>query len=541
VSTIIECPACTTRYKMNKPIPEGGRSVKCARCGHQWRIVPDEPEELTEAYEAEEPAAEASPATAFAAASAEHRAADDEGATAAGAFRESRSDFPSPPASASWDARRGNLAAAIASMSDAVKAETPQPNYAPAMGHQAAFGDWTSDRAGFAAHSEETEAEPEADPTDDTPLSGLQHSGQTVGAETSGSDLAAWRHIPSWSETGEAPPAAAPAIDAENSVRQALRAALEDQESGRADGAGLSRPVFADSEADDTSGVVSEEGAAALANAFGDTTEPAEEDPYAEAQKGLSSRWETFRAGETPATAAFGAPSDDGSEKFESDIAGIFRQGLHQKRSFGHGPAKRGADTGYTDYDSDAGSEAADDRYMADSPLDADAAALQAALEGSLREKQAAEGRGSSGGLALAAAWAVFISVLSGVTMAFISFRNDIVVALPGTAALYSAVGLGVQNQQIDFGKVNYRWTVADGKPMIEVTGQIINLTDREIAVPRVLINVHDKETTDTVKATATLRSEPLAAHETADFTLEFISPSKTVSQIELAFAEKTE
>jgi len=114
-------------------------------------------------------------------------------------------------------------------------------------------------------------------------------------------------------------------------------------------------------------------------------------------------------------------------------------------------------------------------------------------------------------------------------------------VALPGTAALYSAVGLGVQNQQIDFGKVNYRWTVADGKPMIEVTGQIINLTDREIAVPRVLINVHDKETTDTVKATATLRSEPLAAHETADFTLEFISPSKTVSQIELAFAEKTE
>jgi hypothetical protein len=122
--------------------------------------------------------------------------------------------------------------------------------------------------------------------------------------------------------------------------------------------------------------------------------------------------------------------------------------------------------------------------------------------------------------------------------LAFINFREDIVVALPGMGELYRAVGLGVEEQQIDFGKVNYRWTVADGKPMIEVTGQIVNMADREIAVPRVLINVLDKESGDPVKATATLRSDPLAARETADFTLEFISPSKSISQIELAFAE---
>ena len=177
---------------------------------------------------------------------------------------------------------------------------------------------------------------------------------------------------------------------------------------------------------------------------------------------------------------------------------------------------------------------------MADSPLDADAAALQAALEGSLRVRHAEDSRsGGGGGLALAAAWAVFLSVLTGVTLAFVSFRDEIVTALPGMAGLYRSVGLGVQDQQIDFGPVHYRWTVADGKPMIEVTGQIINLTDREIPVPRVLVNVRDKANTDTVKATATIRNEPLAARETADFTLEFLSPPKTVGQIELAFAEK--
>jgi hypothetical protein len=36
---------------MNKAIPEGGRAVKCARCGHQWRLIPD-----YSAEEAEEPA-----------------------------------------------------------------------------------------------------------------------------------------------------------------------------------------------------------------------------------------------------------------------------------------------------------------------------------------------------------------------------------------------------------------------------------------------------------------------------------------------------
>jgi hypothetical protein len=517
---------------MNKPIPEGGRSVKCARCAHQWRIVPEEPEELTEAFEAEESAAAPEGGEQFA-------AAEDTAAGPAPGFHESPAGFPGQPPASSWEARRGNLAAAIAAMSDAAPADTTE-HQDGSVQEDAAFAEgWTSD----AAESDAPAGEPRA------PGHAL-FSGMGGAAEDDDdapiSSPPAWLRNPSWDETRKA----ADDIDPEQSVRQVLQAAFDDPDDAREDAANggdstLSRPVFADSTAEDTSAVVSEEGAAALANAFGDSPVPAD-DPYAEAQKGLAARWDAFgsqpaTAGE-PAATAFSTDGDETSEKFENDIAGIFRQELQAKRSFGHSATKRSSQAGFTDYDeAGSGSEAADDRYMADSPLDADAAALQAALEGSLREKHPAEPRSASGGLALAAAWAVFICVLSGVTMAFISFRDEIVVALPGTASLYRSVGLGVQDQQIDFGAVNYRWTVADGKPMIEVTGQIINLTDSEITVPRVLINVHDKENADTVKATATLRSEPLSARETADFTLEFISPSKTISQIELAFAERTE
>lgn len=40
MAQIIECPACSTRYKINKAIPEAGRNVKCARCAHQWKLLP---------------------------------------------------------------------------------------------------------------------------------------------------------------------------------------------------------------------------------------------------------------------------------------------------------------------------------------------------------------------------------------------------------------------------------------------------------------------------------------------------------------------
>jgi predicted Zn finger-like uncharacterized protein len=596
VSTIIECPACSTRYKMNKPIPEGGRSVKCARCGHQWRIAPEVPEELAEVLDTEaetggpgagqehyaqtagtEPPPEN---TAFPPQTIgdawnvrrEHIAA----AMAAGTEAHPETAAPPPqtigdawnwdPTAASrpqadaeahaenadpspetigdaWEVRRGHLAAAIASSISGTPdapsggwidpgAEEEHPPTRPAWAsHESAFQSETA----FQGFGDGTGEEDDA-ASDPRAAADQADAGFDAGA------------TPAWADTSwmsEDPTEADPAeIDPEISVRRALKAAMEDE--GSDDGAfegngGIapgSRPAFPHPTS-------FEETMASLAGEpdGGEAGEhPAESGEPRLRFASMATHSESV-ADAIAARARRGDPEDAGedsedAEKFENDIVGIFRQQMQEKRSFGPPPGRQTAEDGFTDYDREPGAatEQADDRYMADSPLDADAAALQAALEGSLRERHAEEGGG--GGLALAAAWAVFLSVLSGVTLAFINFRDEMVVALPGTAALYRGVGFAVQDRQVDFGPVSYRWTVAEGKPMIEVTGQIINLTDREIAVPRVLVNVHDKDNTDTVKATATVRSEPLAAHETADFTLEFLSPPKSISQIELAFAE---
>ena len=501
--------------------------MKCARCGHQWRMLPEEPEELTESVDVE--------SEAFAPAAPESQ-------PVATAFAEGGYDYDAAAAdqATSWEVRRGNLAAALASMSESIVDDAYAENGAVDV---AGTQHWP-ERAAFQP-AESPATEPGRDPFGNPEPNGAATSAYAH-------DLGAGRSDDRW--MGEA---SASDADPELSVRQVLKAVIDDPEKinteeeaySQQSGSAISRPVFIDPDLEEPSTDPSHDWIASASTEKDCGPAPgAADDKSGVAQTAFSDRWQSFAASgdslqTSRATSQVQAGESKGApEKFENDIAGIFRQQMQAKRSFGQAPrSKAGSDFAEYDTVSDQATGQGDDAFMANSPLDADAAAIQAALEGSLRERHVEESRSGSGGLALAAAWAVFLSVLTGVTLAFVSFRDDIVVALPGMGALYRSVGLGVQAQQIDFGPVNYRWTVADGKPMIELTGQIINLTDREIAVPRVLINVRDKESGDPVKATATIRSDPLAARETADFTLEFISPSKSVSQIELAFAEPTD
>lgn len=489
MSAIIECPACKTRYKMGKPIPEGGRNVKCARCGHQWRLLPEQPPEEAGsfgfapiAHDGPSPA----PSHAHSEASAEH-------------------EEPTAAERRSWDIRRGNYEAAMASLgeppSEDAPAETQPASENPVFSQTPS---WLSDNDAFSARH----AEEDASPTESADIAASR-------SDTSPS-ASRWDDDSTWmnQQTGDALQDAGEA-DPEDYVRRALKAALEesDEEDGK------------------TASPSDRFGHARYAETFtGAFTDQETADSGAEES--------TFRlASEETAETGTSLQSED---RFENDIAGIFRQDGQPKRGFARPETMRREDGGFTDYDAQPGGLSGRAGPMDTSdPLDADAAALQAVLEGSLRERHAEETRsGGAGGLALAAAWAVFLSVLSGVTLALVTFRDEMVTALPGTAALYRSVGLSVQDRQIDFGPVSYRWTLSDGKPMIEVTGQVINLTDHEITVPRVLVNVRDAESSDPVKAVATLRSEPLAARETADFTLEFLAPPKSVTQIELAFAD---
>jgi hypothetical protein len=333
--------------------------------------------------------------------------------------------------------------------------------------------------------------------------------------------------------------------EAEAEIREALRSALENPPEPDA-------PAFPKADTNDTSGESDWRSRWNLGS--GDKADEAA--PQTE-RFSFASRFDAdleedepspFRlTGKTAKLPVFGArdPADEEDEAhprssdFEDDIEDTYRPGAAPKRpgmdeasAFGErGPA--------SDFDSvfdERIARGSDDGEFLGDDFDDEAAALQQRFESTdLAEYQQAR---SYGGLAVAAAWAVFFSIISGIALAFVSFRQDIMAALPGTRSLYQTLGFAVADNPVDFADVSYRWTTVEGKPMIEVTGQVVNVTERTVKVPRVLVNVRDGASRGPVQATANVQADSLAPNESANFTLEFVSPSKDISQIELEFDE---
>jgi predicted Zn finger-like uncharacterized protein len=551
VSTIIECPACSTRYKMNKDIPEGGRYVKCARCGNQWRLVPEGyVEETIEPDEAEHnPVAPPQPFS----------------------FEQSREPIAAPetepPASAHgpaglppWQSRPDHFGDTISTLSE------PQAmNYgeAPAEAVDKTAG-WQDADAG----------EPSSEPAflygfglSANPPSGEDEDSASEDAAADDSDTG-WeaRMNRPWREIVEASRISAQEEeeDTEAAIREALKEALEQpgeegaptgqfQEQLRSQheehpksGAGWDsfgprgmQPRLAGAE---TNSETDEENPAEAEGADHPpftvpghdlAADPEQEDEAPFRLTGQSAK--IYKAGDGEVDESEDGEEDEDSTAFDAefqhDIEDAFRAGPLPKRSFE--PGQHRHDKAPTDFDKfydeqEAGGQLGPEFY------DENAAALQAELEST--DVATYETQRGGGGLAVAAAWAVFFSVLSGVALALVTLRSEIMAALPGTTSLYRAIGFDVAESGIDFADVSYRWTMAQGKPMIEVKGQVVNVTDRRLTVPRVLINVRDSQSQDTVKVTASVPTESLAPRESASFTLEFVSPPKNISQIELEF-----
>lgn len=613
VSHIIECPACSTRYRMNKPIPEGGRSVKCARCGHQWRLAPESTEEEADipAIEEQSQAGEAEQRDPF------DRAADYmRQARGADAASEAGHEPDEERQATDWLARRDHHAAAISTLSQPDFAGYEQPSapdtaesYAepeadaeaeretdagisadshaedePEAPREPAAESWWQRFRSNAKFGSQPEAEPEPQPEaaeeDDSDRFSAsdfdfgneradepdEREGQpderrfaeepatlppAFGANAKSGSEPSWPEFSAtaWRETSPpAPDVAEPDFEeAEAEIREALRSALENPAESEAE-------AFPKADTRDTGGESdwrsrwnlgstdkADEAAPqterfSFANRFDADTDAEEDEPSPFRLTGKTVKFPVFgvrdRADEED-------DADPRSPDFEDDIEDTYRPGAAPKRT---GMAEAGA---FDDREpaSDFGSvfeerfaRGSDEGEFLGDDFDDEAAALQQRFESTdLAEYQRAR---SYGGLAIAAAWAVFFSIISGIALAFVSFRQDIMAALPGTRSLYHTLGFAVADNPVDFSDVSYRWTTVEGKPMIEVTGQVVNVTERTVKVPRVLVNVRDGASRGPVQATANVQADSLAPKESANFTLEFVSPSKDISQIELEFDE---
>ncbi len=140
------------------------------------------------------------------------------------------------------------------------------------------------------------------------------------------------------------------------------------------------------------------------------------------------------------------------------------------------------------------------------------------------------------GGLTLAAAWGLFLTVAAGLLGGVLAFRDTAAEALPGLAPVYRTLGLPVTVQPLIFEGVQYDWKLTEGKPTLVIRGAVYNRGQRKADVPGLVLTIKDSDPALDREYSANLQvSGPwIRPDQRADFEIELVSPSPSIVAVEL-------
>ena len=146
-----------------------------------------------------------------------------------------------------------------------------------------------------------------------------------------------------------------------------------------------------------------------------------------------------------------------------------------------------------------------------------------------------AEGRKRKLPPPVAIGWGV-LALLLVMLAAFVALSPKTVVSvLPGAAKLYAMMGKPV-NVGLKIENVRSAWNDAGGQRVLQVDGDIVNPTAREVSVPTVVVALQDKSGNELAQATASVLS--LAAGAKTSFTLQIPGAPENVSNLKVSFAK---
>lgn len=115
--------------------------------------------------------------------------------------------------------------------------------------------------------------------------------------------------------------------------------------------------------------------------------------------------------------------------------------------------------------------------------------------------------------------------------------RTYVATIFPPAASLYAALGFPVNTLGFDI-KAQTTQEMANGVPVIAIKGEIINVTDRELPVPKLNLRVLDANKRELYRWTVPPDQPRLAGHQRLPFSAQLQSPPADSSEIEVRFAK---
>lgn len=138
----------------------------------------------------------------------------------------------------------------------------------------------------------------------------------------------------------------------------------------------------------------------------------------------------------------------------------------------------------------------------------------------------------------VAAGWAALALGVIGLASYIYFQRVDVVRALPGSAPAYERLGLPVNVRGLEFDKVGYSWETNAGRQVLEVYGEIINVSSEPLKVPTVVFGLRTKEKVEVYQWAADVRSDLLPPNERTAFSAQIPTPPKSIRDVLVRFAK---
>lgn len=145
------------------------------------------------------------------------------------------------------------------------------------------------------------------------------------------------------------------------------------------------------------------------------------------------------------------------------------------------------------------------------------------------------------GRLLIAAGWAALALFVAGTLGSGYAWRHEIAAWWPATAKVYAAAGEEINLRGLEFRNVAYERQTEEGLPVLAITGEVLNITDKRVALPRLRVGLRDQNQVELYHWTFALEEAALPPNEAAAFITRLSSPPPESRDIEIRFADTTD
>jgi hypothetical protein len=128
--------------------------------------------------------------------------------------------------------------------------------------------------------------------------------------------------------------------------------------------------------------------------------------------------------------------------------------------------------------------------------------------------------------------------IVAGIIGTLTLAPSPVMSVLPGAARLYALFGMPVGARGLAFQDVRYGWSNEGGQNVLEVQGDVVNLTSAPLAVPTVVIALTDEKGEEISEWTTEVGAEELQAGQHAPFLRQIPSPPSNVRSVRVRFAK---